>query len=78
MQSKVGFLLLDEPTDMLDDARRRALVDIIGRVTEEGGVPQLIMITHHTEVVDKVDKVCTVEKDRRGLSKVSCEEGEAA
>lgn len=78
MQSKVGFLLLDEPTDMLDDARRRALVDIIGRVTEEGGVPQLMMITHHTEVVDKVDKVCTVEKDQRGLSKVSCEEGEAA
>ncbi|MGC9072422.1 MAG: SbcC/MukB-like Walker B domain-containing protein, partial [Acidilobus sp.] len=74
MQSKVGFLLLDEPTDMLDDERRRALVDILGRLTEEGGLPQLIVITHHADVIDKVDKVCSVEKDQSGVSHVSCGE----
>ena len=75
MQSRVGFLLLDEPTDMLDDDRRRALVDILGRLTEEGGLPQLIVITHHSDVIDKVDKVCVVEKSQTGVSSVSCNEG---
>ncbi len=75
MQSRVGFLLLDEPTDMLDDDRRRALVDILGRLTEEGGLPQLIVITHHSDVIDKVDEVCVVEKGQAGVSSVSCGEG---
>ncbi|MGC9210075.1 MAG: AAA family ATPase [Acidilobus sp.] len=78
MQSRVGFLLLDEPTDMLDDERRRALVDILGRLTEEGGLPQLIVITHHLDVIDKVDKVCNVEKDQQGVSHVNCGEGVTA
>ncbi len=75
MRSRVGFLLLDEPTDMLDDDRRRALVDILGRLTEDGGLPQLIVITHHSDVIDKVDKVCVVEKSQAGVSSVSCGEG---
>ena len=75
MHSSIGFLLLDEPTDMLDDERRRALVDVLGRLTEEGGLQQLIVITHHTDLVDNVDKVCTVEKGPDGFSRVRCEEG---
>ncbi len=70
MHSNIGFLLLDEPTDMLDDERRRALVDVIGRLTQEGGIPQLIIITHHKDIMDSVDKVYMVEKGPNGVSSV--------
>ncbi|ADL19362.1 DNA double-strand break repair rad50 ATPase [Acidilobus saccharovorans 345-15] len=73
MHSNIGFLLLDEPTDMLDDERRRALVDVLGKLTEEGGLQQLIVITHHMDLVDNVDKVCSVEKGPDGVSTVKCE-----
>ena len=73
MRTNVGFLLLDEPTDMLDYERRRALVDVLGRLTEEGVVRQLLVITHHDDIVDSLDKVCRVEKTERGTSVVRCE-----
>mgnify|MGYP001772752664 FL=1 len=73
MRTNVGFLLLDEPTDMLDYERRRALVDVLGRLTEEGVVRQLLVITHHEDIVDSLDKVCRVEKTERGTSVVRCE-----
>jgi exonuclease SbcC len=68
-----GFLVLDEPTTHLDPERRRNLVEIIERsVSHESGITQLVIVTHHEEVRDAADVLCTVTKVG-GTSKVECE-----
>lgn len=77
MASRIGFLALDEPTSELDDQRRKELVRILSQLTKSthagglGAVEQLIVVTHHNEVSDSVDRVCTVEKPG-GVSSVTC------
>ena len=68
-----GFLVLDEPTTHLDPERRRSLVDIIERaVSQESGIRQLVIVTHHEEVRDAADVLCSVSKTG-GTSRVECE-----
>ncbi len=74
LQSKIGFLLLDEPTDMLDEERRRHLMEILGHLAEEGLVRQLLIITHHSDLVDYMDRTCHVSKGPQGASQILCEE----
>jgi len=68
-----GFLVLDEPTTHLDPERRKSLIDIIERaVSQESGIRQLIIVTHHEEVRDAADVLCTVSKVG-DTSRVECE-----
>ncbi len=55
-----GFFILDEPTQFLDAARRKTLFEIIKRLSER--VPQVIVVTHDTDVIDLADKVFYVSK----------------
>ncbi|MEB3779169.1 MAG: SMC family ATPase [Desulfurococcales archaeon] len=74
MGSRIGFLALDEPTSELDQERRETLVDILSGLAQSsslGIINQLIVVTHHEEVIDKMDVVCRVKKER-GESKVRC------
>lgn len=58
-----GFFILDEPTQFLDIERRRAVFEIIRRLSER--VPQVIVVTHDQEVEDLADKVFYVSKEGR-------------
>lgn len=55
-----GFFVLDEPTQFLDSTRRRTLFEIIKKLSER--VPQVIVVTHDSDVVDLADKVLYVSK----------------
>lgn len=55
-----GFFILDEPTQFLDSTRRRTLFEIIKRLSEK--VPQVIVVTHDTDVTDLADRVFYVSK----------------
>ncbi|MCE4618816.1 MAG: SMC family ATPase [Desulfurococcales archaeon] len=67
----LGFLILDEPTSELDSERRETLMELINTLSSEEIAEQLIIITHHEDVIDKVDKTCRVEKTS-GVSRVDC------
>ncbi|MEM4789617.1 MAG: AAA family ATPase, partial [Ignisphaera sp.] len=56
-----GFFILDEPTQFLDAERRRAIFEIIRRLSEK--VPQVIVVTHDLEVEELADKVFYVSKE---------------
>lgn len=56
-----GFFILDEPTQFLDVERRRAVFEIIKRLSER--VPQVIVVTHDQEVIELADKVFHVSKE---------------
>lgn len=56
-----GFFILDEPTQFLDVERRRAVFEIIKRLSEK--VPQVIVVTHDQEVEELSDKVYFVSKE---------------
>ncbi|MHB1492322.1 MAG: AAA family ATPase [Thermoplasmataceae archaeon] len=68
--SNISVLLMDEPTNFLDEDRRNDLKDIISySLRDEGIVPQLIVITHHTELNTAADISYTVES-RNGVSRI--------
>ena len=73
--TRIGFLILDEPTAELDEERRAMLLKVIRDMARSGGlgVRQLIIVSHHDEVVDLADTVCRVYKTPKG-SKVECSE----
>ncbi|MEB3773299.1 MAG: AAA family ATPase [Desulfurococcales archaeon] len=74
MGTRIGFLALDEPTSDLDQERRQVLMDLISRLSgygDQGIVGQLLIVTHHEDVMDRVETVCRVEK-RDGESRVMC------
>ena len=69
--TKAGFLILDEPTSNLDEARRRALIDLLSS-SKEGlmnWLRQLIIISHHEDVIDAADSYFRVYK-AQGVSRV--------
>ncbi len=70
--SKIGFLMLDEPTSELDEARRRILVEVLRNIASEGVIRQLVMVTHHEDVIDMADYVCRVERELGGYSQIEC------
>jgi exonuclease SbcC len=55
---------MDEPTTHLDEERRKELVNILSSFFREGGriIPQMLIITHHPEIVDVADVIYTVKK----------------
>jgi len=81
IQAKIGFLALDEPTESLDEQRRKILVEVLGKLTESetSEVPppvnQLLLISHHSDIMDSIDQICNVKKEN-GISKVSCQNEE--
>jgi len=70
LAGRISTIIMDEPTTHLDEERRRELVGIMKNFFREGGgVPQMIIITHHRELEDVADTVYRVEKVD-GISKV--------
>lgn len=69
--SKVSTMIMDEPTNFLDQDRRNNLKDIIQySLKNENIIPQVIMITHHNELTSVADMAYEVTK-RNGKSIVS-------
>jgi len=70
MAGKISTIIMDEPTTHLDEERRKELVEIMKRFfSEEASIPQMIIITHHSELEDAADTVYRVEKIG-GISRV--------
>jgi exonuclease SbcC len=70
MAGIISTIIMDEPTTHLDEKRRRELVEIMKRFfREEASIPQMIIITHHSELEDAADTVYKVEKIE-GISRV--------
>ena len=61
---KLGFMMLDEPTQNLDEERRRGLISALRALFgKEGAVfPQLLVVTHNHELEEAADQVFLVEK----------------
>ncbi|MCD6562393.1 MAG: AAA family ATPase [Thermoproteales archaeon] len=62
--SRLSMLMLDEPTQYLDEYRRRYLVNILKKLfsDEDNIFPQLILVTHDRELEDAADMLYKVEK----------------
>ncbi len=71
LSERVETIIMDEPTTHLDEERRRELVNILNSFFREGSriFPQMIVITHHTEIEDVADIVYSVKK-KEGCSVV--------
>ncbi len=69
---RLSFLVLDEPTAELDEERRRTLMDLLRRLASEGAVSQVIVVAHHTDVLDLADRGCVVRYERGRGSVVEC------
>ena len=57
--NKIETILLDEPTTYLDEYRKQEFVQIIQNISL---VPQLIIITHDSELINAASTVISVEK----------------
>ena len=66
--SKGGLdtILLDEPTIHLDDNRRSELIDLI---TKMSLIPQMIIVTHETQLENAADNLIKIKKDN-GISSI--------
>lgn len=60
-------ILLDEPTIHLDSFRRHELINLLKDITV---LPQMIIVTHESQLENAADNLIKVEKDN-GISKVS-------
>ncbi|BCU67660.1 hypothetical protein HS7_10970 [Sulfolobales archaeon HS-7] len=65
--SRVGFVILDEPTVFLDETRKRELLSVILKSREF--ISQIIVVTHDEEVVEGADSVIKV-RNLNGNSEV--------
>ncbi|MEM2098509.1 MAG: AAA family ATPase [Candidatus Bathyarchaeia archaeon] len=65
LSGKVETVIMDEPTTHLDEERRKELVNILNSFFREGGriIPQMVIITHHSEIQEVADVVYTVKKN---------------
>ncbi|MEM1610948.1 MAG: SMC family ATPase [Sulfolobales archaeon] len=61
------FMILDEPTQNLDQETRSTIFDTIKRIA--GGMDQVILVTHDQEIEQKADHVIKVQ-NINGVSKV--------
>jgi len=71
-----GFIVLDEPTNYLDEARVRYLADVLREAVSAGGGAQIIVVTHEESLKDAGDVVLRVRKS--GANSVIEEEQEEA
>lgn len=60
------LIMLDEPTIHLDAYRRQELIDLLKRMSI---IPQMIIVTHDSDLEDAADNILKVEKDE-GISLV--------
>ncbi len=59
----VSVLVMDEPTTYLDEERRNSLKEIIEySLKDEDIIPQMIMISHHREMISAADASFEVKK----------------
>jgi exonuclease SbcC len=64
LSGRVETIIMDEPTTHLDEERRKELVNILSSFFREGGkiIPQMLIITHHPEILDVADVIYTIKK----------------
>jgi len=60
------LIMLDEPTIHLDAYRRQELIDLLKRMSI---IPQMIIVTHDSDLEDAADNILKIEKDE-GISQV--------
>ncbi|MEN2999132.1 MAG: SMC family ATPase [Acidilobaceae archaeon] len=60
LEVPVDFMILDEPTEFLDDEARGKVFDIIPNLMDR--LSQIIVITHDPEVEERADRVIRVTK----------------
>ncbi|RBQ22505.1 DNA double-strand break repair Rad50 ATPase [Candidatus Methanobinarius endosymbioticus] len=65
-KGNVETILLDEPTIHLDSYRRHDLIDLLRQMSS---LPQMIIVTHDTELENAADSIIKLQKDA-GISKV--------
>ncbi|MGB9134715.1 MAG: AAA family ATPase [Candidatus Bathyarchaeia archaeon] len=65
LSGRVETIIMDEPTTHLDEERRKELVNILSSFFRKGGriIPQMLIITHHPEIVDVADVIYTIRKE---------------
>ncbi|KZX17489.1 AAA family ATPase [Methanobrevibacter filiformis] len=66
-EGNLETIMLDEPTIHLDSYRRSELIDILRKMSL---LPQMIIVTHDSELENAADNIIKIEKDQ-GVSKVS-------
>jgi len=71
LSGRIETVIMDEPTTHLDEERRKELVNILNSFFREGGriIPQMLIITHHSEIEEVADVVYSVKK-KEGYSTV--------
>ena len=71
LSGRIETVIMDEPTTHLDEERRKELVNILNSFFREGGriIPQMLIITHHSEIEEVADVVYSVKK-KEGYSSV--------
>jgi exonuclease SbcC len=64
LSGRIETVIMDEPTTHLDEERRKELVNILNSFFREGGriIPQMLIITHHSEIEEVADVVYSVKK----------------
>ncbi len=63
LSENINTIIMDEPTNYLDEERRSSLKDIIQNAfMNERIVPQMIIVTHHSELTAASDSTFTVTK----------------
>ncbi len=71
LTGRVSTVIMDEPTNFLDEDRRGNLKDIIQySLKDENMVQQMIMITHHAELTSAADSTYEVTKSG-GISQIT-------
>ncbi len=58
------LIMLDEPTTHLDAYRRQELIDLLKKMSI---IPQMIIVTHDTDLEDAADNILRIEKEN-GIS----------
>ncbi len=66
---RLGFLILDEPTEFLDDERRRKLIELLKKFGGGKIIKQLIIVTHDEEIKEAAETLYRVAKTS-GYSRV--------
>jgi exonuclease SbcC len=71
LSGRIETVIMDEPTTHLDEERRKELVNILNSFFREGGriIPQMLIITHHSEIEEVADVVYAVKK-KEGYSTI--------
>jgi exonuclease SbcC len=71
LSGRIETVIMDEPTTHLDEERRKELVNILNSFFREGGriIPQMLIITHHSEIEEVADVVYSVKK-KEGYSTI--------